>query len=92
MTRFLGLLNTRQKTAGGEGWKVYTEMTSENLTVAKRETRFLGGVRIWICRGRARVRKKTSEEENDAFSEKKIKTTTTIKKEKNKERKKEKIK
>ena len=69
-------MNTRQKTAGEEGWKVYTEITSEKLTPGKRETHFLSGARIWICRGRiASTPILTSgEEENDAFPEKRIKT------------------
>lgn len=72
---FKGLLNTRQKPAGGEGWKVYTEINSENLTVAKQEPHFLGGARIWVCSESAPI---LSEEENDAFPEKRIKTNPEI--------------
>lgn len=37
---FKGLLNTRQKTAGEEGWKVYTEITSEKSDTGKTRNTF----------------------------------------------------
>lgn len=69
-------MNTRQKTAGEEGWKVYTEITSEKLTPGKRETHFLSGARILTFRGHiASTPILTSvKEENYAFPEKRIKT------------------